>query len=84
MGGNVGDKAGRPSSHYLLYPALLCLGLFVCLSEFNVQEIMYRLSSRVYPASHEDRPTKDTGTYEEHASQHRPTTHPPLGLPLQY
>ena len=24
-----------------------------------------------------------TGTHEEHASQHRPTTHPPLGVPLQ-
>ena len=42
---------------------------------------MYKL--RVYQASHEERPNKGTGTREEHASQHRPTTHPPLGVPLQ-
>ena len=36
----------------------------------------------MYPASHAERPTKDTGTHEKHASQHRPTTHPPLGVLL--
>ena len=41
---------------------------------------MYKLW--VYPASHEERPNKGTGIHEEHASQHRPTTHPPLGVPL--
>ena len=42
---------------------------------------MYKLW--IYPASHEERPNKGTGTHEEHAFQHRPTTHPPLGVPLQ-
>ena len=29
------------------------------------------------------RDNKYTGTREAHASQHRPTTHPPLGVPRQ-
>ena len=28
------------------------------------------------------RANEGTGTHKEHASQHRPTTHPPLGVPL--
>ena len=46
------EQEGRPTSHYLLhlnyllymlYPALSCLGLFVCLLKFNVDEILYKL-----------------------------------------
>ena len=43
-------QAGRPTYHdllylpYLLYPALPCLGLFCLSLEFNVEEIMYKLS----------------------------------------
>ena len=30
---------------------------------------------------HEERQNRDTGAHEGHASHHRPTTHPPLGVP---
>ena len=69
MGGNVGEDDDGTSRTPLIslpcstlpYSVLSC---FVCLLEFNVEEIMHKL----YPASHEESPTKDTGTHEEHAS----------------
>ena len=66
----------------LRYPALPCLGL-LCLS-FSIlyKEIMQISYYWVYPGSHEERPNKGTGFHEEHASQQRPTTHPPPGAPL--
>ena len=79
MGGNVGDGDAH-------YPALPCATLqpwYICLSFSIPWEIMHK-RFWVYPASNGERPTKDTGTHEEHASQHRPTTHPPLGVPLQF
>ena len=39
-------QAGRPTSHYLLYPALPCATLqpcYVCLLVFNVEELMHKL-----------------------------------------
>ena len=80
-------QAGRPTSHYLLYllyllyHALLCIVLF-CLS-FKIQCRGMKYKLWVYPARQEERPNKGTDTQEEHASQHRSTTHPPLGVLLQ-
>ena len=55
-------QAGRPTSHYLLYPVLLCSTLrypetVLCMS-FSIQcrKVMHIMG--VYPASYEERPTE--------------------------
>ena len=95
MGDNVGDGDGtgrtppisQPCTTYralpctaLSYPALPCPALLRLSFSILFRELMHK--HRGEPASHEERPTKDTGTHEGHASQYRPTTHPTLGALL--
>ena len=69
--GQTGSRLSHSSA--LPLPCSACLLVFYIGKEC--------ISFLVYRASHEEKPTKDIGTHEGHASQHRSTTHPPLGVP---
>ena len=84
-------QAGRSTSHYLphrFYPAFPCVTphyrlALLCLSfSILLREIMHRISFRVYPTSHEERPTKTLEPMRSALPNTDQPRIPPLGLPL--
>ena len=79
MGYNVGDDDGTSKTPLVSLPCSTCSTLpysvlvcFVCRSELNVEEIMYKLFESIQRAMMRDQPKTPEPTYEEHAAQHRP------------